>query len=247
MQITAKTDTGLVRSENQDRVMFSKLDDDAAVAVVCDGMGGENAGGKASELAVKIIFDRLVANYRAEADENSIRNLLVTSINAANSVVYEKSLADESMVGMGTTCVCGIIKSNIACIASVGDSRAYIINKDAASQLTNDHTMVRMLVDKGEINESEAENHPQKHIITRAVGAEEKIYPDYFETEIRQDTVVLMCTDGLSGYCTKKILHELVWNKNIDEAADDLIAFATEQGGKDNITVALVSNMTIQE
>ncbi len=247
MHASAITHVGLVRSENQDRVKFSVLCDGAAVVVVCDGMGGENAGGEASEIACGIIYERLVANYRADADLNSIRNLILTSISAANSVVFEKSLADEFKTGMGTTCVCAIIRSQIACIASVGDSRAYIINDAQVMQITNDHTIVRMLVERGQISEADAKNHPDRNKITRAVGIDEKIDADYFEIDFSPGSVVLMCTDGLSGYCTNEKLKELVVNKSLDQATTDLVSFAIEQGGKDNITVALVSDKIIRE
>jgi protein phosphatase len=246
MQVTARTDAGLIRTENQDRVMFTRLGEDAAAVVVCDGMGGENGGGEASELAVNVIFERLLSGYRSDADSNSLRNLLITSINAANSVVYEKSLGDENKFGMGTTCVCGIFRRDIACIASVGDSRAYAFDGEVR-QITNDHTIVRMLVERGELREAEVENHPQRNVITRAVGIDDRVDSDYYEIDIKPDTVILMCTDGLSGYCSEEKLKELIMNKSLNEAAESLIAYAIAQGGKDNITVALVSDKNIQE
>lgn len=242
MQIIAKTDKGIIRTENQDRVRFKLLNDGAAVIVVCDGMGGENAGSEASEIAANAIFDRLVLNYRDEADNNSIRNLLFSSINAANQIVYEKSLSDDTKVGMGTTCVCGVIKNEIAFIVNVGDSRAYVINSDGIQQISTDHTYVQMLFEQGKINREEIKTHTQKNVITRAVGIEEKIELDYFEVDLLPESVVLMCTDGLTNYCSDEVICETVKHNDIESALSKLIKYANEHGGKDNITVAMAAN-----
>jgi len=242
MHVIAKTDVGLVRHENQDRVIYKNLDDDTILIIVCDGMGGENAGGEASEVAINTIFERIVANYRQEAFDNSIRNLIISSINAANYIVYEKSLSDESKFGMGTTCVCGIIKKDIAYIASVGDSRAYLINGENIKQITNDHTYVKLLLDQGKINEDEIKNHPQRNLITRAVGIEEHIDLDYFEVDLEINSKILMCSDGLSTYCSDGFILDIVLNNTLENAMFKLIECANEKGGKDNITVALIAN-----
>jgi protein phosphatase len=242
MHVIAKTDTGLVRAENQDRVRYKIMEDGSAVVVVCDGMGGENAGSEASEIAVNAVFERIVSNYRHDADCNSIRNLLISSINAANAIVYEKSLSDESKIGMGTTCVCGIITKSLAYIANVGDSRAYKIDNNSIHQISKDHTYVQMLYENGEIEEHEIKTHHQRNIITRAVGIDDKIEPDYYEIEMSDNSVILMCTDGLSGYCSDEMLIETINSGNLEEAAEKLVKYAIEQGGKDNITIALVEN-----
>lgn len=242
MHVIATTDVGLLRTENQDRFKIKRFVDDTVLMIVCDGMGGEKAGGEASEVAVNAIFDRIVLNYRMEAENNSIRNLIISSINAANSLVYEKSMSDESKFGMGTTCVCGIIRNDIAYIASVGDSRAYVINEREIKQITNDHTYVKILLDQGKINEDELKNHPQRNVITRAVGIEERIEPDYFEIELKENSVILMCSDGLSGYCSDEFLAETISGNSLEAALSTLVDYAKEQGGKDNITVALTAN-----
>ena len=242
MQVITKTDTGLVRIENQDRVLTKVMPDGSAIVVVCDGMGGENAGSEASEIAVNAVFDRIVQNYRQDADFNSIRNLILSSLNAANSIVYKKSLTDESKIGMGTTCVCGIIKNNIAFIGNVGDSRAYIIEKENVKQISIDHTYVQMLYEQGEIKVEELKTHHQRNIITRAVGIDEKIEPDYYEIDIPDNSVILMCTDGLSGYCSDEILAEIINSNNLEKASEKLMKYALDEGGKDNITLALIAN-----
>ena len=242
MHAISKTDQGLFRAENQDRVRFKHLDDGAVVIIVCDGMGGENAGSEASEVAVNAVFDRIILNYREDADNNSVRNLILSSVTAANSIVYEKSLSDEKKVGMGTTCVCGVIKKDIAFIANVGDSRAYLINDRNIQQISTDHTYVQMLFEKGEIDKEEIKTHSQKNVITRAVGIEDKIDIDYFEIDISPQTVILMCTDGLSNYCSEEMICEIISNNDLENASAKLIKYAIDQGGKDNITVAMAAN-----
>jgi len=208
-------------------------------------MGGENAGGEASEVAINIIFDRIISGFRNQAENNSIRNLIMTSINAANSVVFEKSISEDNKFGMGTTCVCGIIKNNIAYIANVGDSRAYLISDNKITQITNDHTYVKLLFDQGKISEDEISSHPQRNVITRAIGIEEQIEIDYFEIDLNPQSKLLICSDGLSTYCTDELILEVVDNNSIESieiATEKLIDCANNQGGKDNITVALLAN-----
>lgn len=242
MQVIAKTDIGLVRKENQDMVIVEKLNEDTVVAVLCDGMGGMNAGGEASKIAANEIFNRIVASYRQDADENSIRNLIISSINAANIIVYDKSIQEDDKEGMGTTCVCGIIKNEIAYIANVGDSRAYKIVREGIEQITTDHTIVKMLIDQGKIDEDEAKIHPQKNIITRAVGIDDKLEIDYYEIDLLSKTKILFCSDGLSEYCDKDTIKKIVNENELQQAISLLIDYAKDKGGKDNITVALASN-----
>lgn len=243
MQIVAKTDTGLVREENQDRVMYTMLDDKTAFVIVCDGMGGENAGSEASEIAVNAVYNRVTQNYRTESDSNSLRNLLLSALTAANIMVHDRSLSDESKVGMGTTCVCGIIRDNVAHICNVGDSRAYIYHNDEMLQISKDHTYVQLLFEKGEIDEEEMKIHEQRNMITKAVGIDDEISPDYFEIAFNSKDLLLFCSDGLSGFCSEEQMVDIINNtQDIDEASQKLVKYALDQGGRDNITVALVTN-----
>ena len=151
-------------------------------------------------------------------------------------------MSDESKVEMGTTCVCALIKKKEAFIANVCDSRAYLINNNQINQISIDHTYVQMLFEEGKINKDEIKTHHQRNVITRAVGIEEKIEPDYFEIEISNETVVFLCTDGLSNYCSEEIINDIISNNDLEEASLKLIEYANNQGGKDNITIALVAN-----
>lgn len=180
MKAYAKTDIGNCREENQDNYWIGELANDAVAVILCDGMGGQNAGGYASLTTVDFIKDRLIKGFRKDITRNQIRNLLITSVTAANSVVYDMAKADPDKAGMGTTCVAGIIFNERAYIINVGDSRCYFFFDDNMQQVTKDHTYIRKLVEKGIITYEESKTHPDRNRITKAVGAQPFITPDYF-------------------------------------------------------------------
>lgn len=242
MNVVAKTDIGLKRTENQDRVKISVLANDVIVAVLCDGMGGQNAGSEASELAVNIIFDRIILGYRTNSEKNSIRNLLVSAVSAANAVIFDIAEQDSSKIGMGTTCVAALVTEKTAHFVNVGDSRAYIIEDDSIIQVTSDHTVVRLLYEQGRIEEKDIKLHPQRNYITKAVGVSLKVEPDYFETSIKKQSKILLCSDGLSNYCTNDEICQIVENEEFEKASALLIELALEHGGNDNITIALIAD-----
>lgn len=242
MFVVAKSDVGMTRQENQDRFCVKIIDDETVAAVVCDGMGGAQSGALASEIAANTVFDRLTLNYRSDADDNSIRNTLITSLTAANTLVHEKSKEDEDKKGMGTTCVGALINKDKAYIASVGDSRAYLLDENGISQITNDHTIVEILYEQGKIEKDDKNNHEMSHIITKAIGTEPDLDPDYFEVELKQNSIILICTDGLTNYCSDELIYSYVYNKELERSLNDLINYAKDKGGKDNITVAIITN-----
>ena len=237
-----ETDIGLKRSENQDRVIAGNLSAGAVYAVLCDGMGGENAGACASQITIDIVNRRLCEGFRATLSANSIRNLLVTAVTAANTLVYEKQKAEDDKRGMGTTCVAGILFEDRAYILNVGDSRAYHIWGDNMQQITKDHTEVQRLIDRGRITEKEGLNHPDRNCITRAVGAESIIVPDYFEFDLQDDSIILLCSDGLHAYGTDAAIADRIINTPIAKSARALVDYAIKRGGKDNVSVALLIN-----
>ncbi len=230
------------RSENQDRVYAEFLDNNASIAVVCDGMGGASSGGVASQLAIDSIVSRIKENFRKDMSENSIRNMMLTSVHFANTVVYENSKADIEKNGMGTTVVASLVVDKKIYVVSVGDSRAYLLNKEGIKQITTDHTYVEMLYRNGEISAEARETHELRNVITRAVGVESDVDVDYFELEEYDNFSVLLCSDGLSKYCNNEYIYDTVFEQNLDQAVDKLIDHANESGGKDNITVAIVAN-----
>ena len=242
MFVASNTDRGQVREENQDKVQTRFLGDNIAVAVVCDGMGGAASGAVASQLAVETVVNRIAENFRPDMKPNWIRKMMLTAVHAANTVVYEKSREDIDKNGMGTTCVAALVVNKTVYVVSVGDSRAYMLTKDGITQITTDHTYVEMLRQAGEISEEEAKNHHMKNVITKAVGVEPDVEVDYFELEEWDNFSVVLCSDGLSNYCTEQFIYDTVFGKNLDQAIIDLINYANDSGGRDNITAAIIAN-----
>lgn len=242
MIISSKTDVGISRSNNEDYFHVGEFSDGTVWAVVCDGMGGTNGGNIASESAVKMITDKFDRSYHVGMNDNSIRNLILTSIEAANITVFSKALKDSSLAGMGTTVVIAIVRDNTLYFASVGDSRLYIINNNSINQMTTDHSIVQMMIDSGEITPQEAKDHPQKNVITRALGVAERVKVDYYQEDISSDDVILLCTDGLSNFVDNSKILELCNSNDKYLLADNLVDEANKNGGGDNITVVTITD-----
>ncbi len=241
MFATGKTDIGRSREENQDKFRICVLDDETVFSVVCDGMGGAASGGLASEMTSNAVYERIQLSYRNDMEPKSVKSLLISAVEAANAIVYNKSLEDEHNAGMGTTCVAAVVHKNLLSITSVGDSRAYLMDGSGISQITSDHTVVEFLHSKGMISEDEMKNHKMKNVITRAVGVDKTVEPDYFEIDLTGGEYILICTDGLTNYLTNQQIYEMVYKKPIEHAVNDLISAANSRGGKDNITAVLIS------
>ncbi|MDR1754975.1 MAG: Stp1/IreP family PP2C-type Ser/Thr phosphatase [Eubacterium sp.] len=241
MKLFSKSDIGKKREENQDRVWFGMLGENAAAIVLCDGMGGENAGSRASQMTVDFMNERLVKGFKSGLSDNSIRNLLITGVNGANSLVFRKSGEEEAFRGMGTTCIGALIIDRRAYIINVGDSRVYHIFGDNIQQITKDHTYIRKLIDDGQITEEESYTHPERNCITRAIGADEYITPDYFELDLRDDSILLFCSDGLHSYGSDSDIAEIIVNSPINKACDLLVNYALDKGGSDNISVCIAA------
>lgn len=243
MKIFSKTDIGLLRDENQDCVWSEMLSDSSCAAVLCDGMGGEAHGGLASKMAVDVISKRIKENFTEYMNRNSVRNLLITAVTAANSIVVDTASREPLGTVMGTTCVAAILSNGLAYIVNVGDSRGYHLftNEDSEciQQITKDHSHVRDLIDRGEITEEQAKNHPDRNKITRAIGAESSITPDYFEIEMAQGDMLLLCSDGLSSYGDDLDILDICFEYPPERVCDELINYANGNGGHDNISVAL--------
>lgn len=242
MKYFSKSDIGLVRTENQDRVWTGTLGEngEAAALVVCDGMGGENAGSCASQMTLDLMRERLESGFRLSNNRNFIRNLLITSVTAANSLVYDRAKMEPDKQGMGTTCVAAIVYDERAYIINVGDSRCYHIFDESIQQITKDHTVIRRLIERGEITEEESKTHPRRNSITRAVGAAREITPDYFEIDLEEGHCLLLCSDGLHSYGDDAEIAGIIVNNPIQKCCDLLIDYALANGGRDNTTVALI-------
>lgn len=241
LKATGETHKGSVRRQNQDIFRCNILQEDLGYAMVCDGMGGEKAGDIAAAVTTEVVDRYLKKGLRPDMGVNSIRALMLSAISAANAIVYEQSQNSPDFSGMGSTLVLAVVSGNMFHIAHVGDSRIYMIEGEKATQLTRDHSMVQMLIDRGELSPDEAETHPQKHYITRAVGVAPRVEADYAEYPFPESGALLLCSDGLSNYLKAERVALQVRDCLKRGSARPLIDFALGQGGADNVTAVLVS------
>jgi protein phosphatase len=233
----ALTDVGQKRKINQDSVFASPapVGNLPNLFIVADGMGGHNAGDFASKYAVNTVKEYIAAS----AEQNPIK-LITEAIALANRGILEKAAEHEEMRGMGTTIVVTTVIGHFAYTANVGDSRLYLLG-DTLKQITKDHSLVEEMVRLGEITEAEARNHPDKNIITRAVGATPYVDIDFFDYKVEPGGMILMCSDGLSNMVEDEDIRRILRRTiSIEDKARVLVETANENGGKDNIAVILV-------
>ncbi len=240
MKIVARTDKGIVRDNNQDSYTAFELEGGAILAVVCDGMGGAAEGALASSEAVKIIRDYIAERYQNDMSDISVKSLLVSAIENANKHIYNISQTDESYEGMGTTVVASLIANSFVYIAHAGDSRAYKITDGELLQLTKDHSVVQNMLENGEITPEEAQEHPSKHIITRALGVDDFIRTDFCQESFDENEILILCSDGLTNYVKSDDILRLTSDGDFYKYADRLVNLANQNGGGDNITVVAV-------
>ncbi|HWE08605.1 MAG TPA: Stp1/IreP family PP2C-type Ser/Thr phosphatase [Solirubrobacteraceae bacterium] len=223
-----KTDTGRQRRDNEDNAFVR-----APLFVVADGMGGAQAGEVASALAVEEFQQKL-------PDEGSAEERLSTRIREANRRIYERSRVEHEHAGMGTTLTAVYVEDDDLAVAHVGDSRAYIFRDGTLTRLTQDHSLVEELVRQGKLTEEQAAEHPQRSIITRALGIELDVEVDTWTYPVRAGDVVLLCSDGLTSMIDEdRIAEILAGEPNLEGAGERLIKAANDAGGRDNITVVL--------
>lgn len=245
MQLIGKTDVGKVRKTNQDDYAYGELPGGAVWAVVCDGMGGANGGSVASGMAVRSIEHSIRSRYDGRTDDESVRALLFSALTEANAEVHARAGQDVSLYGMGTTVVACIATADLLFVAHAGDSRAYLLDQ-GATQLTRDHSVVQEMVDSGEITAEEARSHPNKNLITRALGVEPALEIDFGAYPFPKGTGVLLCSDGLSNLVESEAFVQAM-REDPEKAAEKLTALANENGGTDNITVVMIVNRNDQE
>ncbi len=226
MNFYGATDRGLTRPTNQDSYY---IDADNGWAVVADGMGGHNGGETASTMAVDIIKSVML---KGEDPKEAVCQ--------ANAQIFEKSLGNKDLLGMGTTIVLVVVRDQKAGIYHVGDSRAYLVKKGKLKQITTDHSIVQQLIESGTITKEQAKYHPQRNLITRAVGTEREVEIDENEVSFSKNDAILVCSDGLSSYVDKEEIEKILNDYPDDEAVAKLIEAANDKGGKDNITVVLI-------
>jgi serine/threonine protein phosphatase PrpC len=240
------TDVGRKRRHNEDSFL---IDDENKIFIVCDGMGGANAGEVASQMAVKIIGQRMRENIetiRELSSQNTfdakqkIKTIIADAVSEASLRIFELASKEEGKRGMGTTLVMLIICGENAYVSNVGDSRAYLIRDNQVYQVTEDHTLVQEQLKRGLITPEEAKNVPYGNVITRAVGVMESVIVDTTHIELMAGDIFLLCTDGLHGYTEDKDILGFVGYSSLEEMANNAIAFANQKGGKDNITAIFV-------
>lgn len=240
MKIFSKTDTGRVRKANQDAYFAGRIADSAVFAVVCDGMGGANAGNVASQNAVRHISEYLIKSYRDSMRDDETEKMVRNAVMSANIRLYDMSVGNAALSGMGTTVVLAFIRDGCAVIAHVGDSRIYLVN-DEIKQLTRDHSVVQSLIEIGKITPEDAKVHPRKNVITRALGAEENVVVDSAVISMSEGDTLLLCTDGLTNYLDDSDILNIFRSTDIADTPDSLVNKANLNGGGDNITVVTLT------
>lgn len=241
MQTWGLTDPGMVREQNQDAVALHHLSENTCLAVVCDGMGGAHAGDVASALAQEHFCAHVLQHYDASMTGEETDALLLQASALANTAVFERSCDGEEFAGMGTTLVAALVEESCAHIINIGDSRAYYIGKRGIQLVTHDHSFVEMMIQRGDITPEEAREHPNKHVITRAVGTEAQVEADLYHVELEAGDCIVLCSDGLSNMLAEQeILFEVAHGETREDCCQRLLQIAQNRGAPDNVTVALV-------
>jgi serine/threonine protein phosphatase PrpC len=241
MIAVAKSHIGLVRSVNQDSHGI-QMDSPYPLVIVADGMGGHQAGEVASSMAVETV-QKFLLSEASSMKEEQVLDRITQSFQLANQKIYEHAQAEANKAGMGTTLVVSVLHKDKFWIGHIGDSRAYLFHNDMISQITEDHSLVHELVRSGQISLSEAEHHPQRHILTRALGTDPSIQIDLQEYHWEPDDILVLCSDGLTIHVSSLEM-EAVLRKDIslEEKVSNLLDLALARGGHDNITIVAVQN-----
>lgn len=240
MEIFSKSDVGLIRKDNQDSSAFSVISSSCVWAVVCDGMGGAKGGKTASQTAVDYITEYLSTNYYSDINDDDLSALLIEAVDGANTAIYNKAIDNVDLMGMGTTCELVFVRNSKIHVVHVGDSRTYSIRGGKILQLTEDHSVVQEMVKRGEITPEQAQNHPNKNFITRALGVNSTVHIDYIEVEFQYGDVILLCSDGLTNCVNNADIVKTVHENRGVSLVDTLVELAKIGGGTDNITVTVV-------
>lgn len=238
MKVAAATDMGRLRDENQDAFRAGGLADGTIWGIVCDGMGGAQDGKLASGIAIDCIEGYLEPILSRDPPAEEIGSAICDAIDLANVEIFTQS--QNTGHQMGTTVVCAVVKAGRLYLAHIGDSRAYLLEGHTLKLLTRDHSMVQELVDTGALTPEEAKRHPDKNIITRALGVGHSIEVTYGERSITNGSTLLLCTDGLTNMVPNEVIGQILLTSDAYEAADKLIQAALDAGGEDNIAVVVM-------
>lgn len=246
MKIWGMTDIGLVRRENQDAYAVRVSEETGhTICVVCDGMGGPGGGRLASTLAVDTFLDACQGNLRPGMDAQEVRQVADFAVAAANRAIYQRSQAEPGLKGMGTTLVSVVTWGDQALISNVGDSRAYLVRPgEGISRITRDHSLVERLVELGNITEEQARCHPDRNLITRALGPEEGALSDNYQLHMEAGDYILLCTDGLIETATdQEMEEEILRGGDPNGCLDRLLDLAKRRGAADNVTAVLLKQL----
>lgn len=239
LRVGFKTDTGKVRSNNQDALFVLP---EQKLYIIADGVGGHNSGEIASRMAVQQIA-AYVSEYPIEEQRSDmqLRDYFLNCLHSVNQAICRKAGENEENKGMATTVVVVYLRNSNAYVINVGDSRAYLVRDKVIRQITEDHTYVNELLRSGSITEEEARQHPQRNMITRALGGEMTVVPDFFQFQIYGGDLILMCTDGLYGEVSDQEIAQLAaGRRSMHRLANDYVKTANEHGGSDNVTVVCI-------
>ena len=240
MQTWGLTDPGNIRQQNQDSYAIVPFGRDRVLMIVCDGMGGAKSGNVASSLAVEVFTDEVRRTQRPGMTPEKAAAMLRSALELSNSAVYEQSQLSDDFTGMGTTLSVLWMSDNFVYIGHVGDSRVYLLRDGEFKQMTLDHSLVEQLVREGVLTEEEAQNHPMRNIITRAIGTDESVEVDVVVEERRKGDLWLACSDGLHGLVDDRQMRDALRQYAPEKAADVLLKAALDAGGRDNVTLVIV-------
>lgn len=248
MEIAMKTDVGRIRTINEDRVLVKVVHSGVSWGVIADGMGGHQAGDIASQVAVDTINEHLQQLLTADAseqDEVELAALLREAVFRANEKVFTIASSEDHYHGMGTTVVVSLMTNNKLVIGHIGDSRAYRWDGEQLIQLTEDHSLVNELLKSGQISAEEANHHPRRNVLTRALGTEPFVEVEVKSFSWKPHDILLLCTDGLSGLVERERIQQVLSTADeLEGKSEQLIELALQAGGDDNVTVLLVANET---
>ena len=241
MQSWGLTDPGCVRVQNQDAYRIEQLDRNTLLCVVCDGMGGAKSGNVASSLAAEVFAEEIRRCWIPGMESDRADQMLRSAVKLANFTVYDQAAQFEEFSGMGTTLTAALIRDRKVTLVNVGDSRVYGIDRDGIRLLTKDHSLVQMMVDRGDLTPEMAKSYPGKNLITRAIGTEPIVFCDLFHHEVSKGDFLLLCSDGLSNVMDdQEILFEVVHGVNKQHCCQRLLSIAKNRGAPDNVTSVLV-------
>ena len=241
MQSWGLSDQGCVRKQNQDAYHIEQLDRSSLLCVVCDGMGGAKSGNVASSLAVDVFVQEIKRTWTATMDREKTDQMLRGAVKLANFTVFDQAMQFEEFSGMGTTLVAALIRGRDVAVINVGDSRIYRVNRSGIRQLSEDHSLVQMMVNRGELTPELARTYPGKNFITRAIGTEPVVESDLFHYHVDRGDCLLLCSDGLSNLVTEQeILYEVIHGGAGETCCERLLEIALHRGAPDNVTVVLV-------